>query len=245
MQVTAINKEVESVGVRVWIQDAYKIYKNAKVSFTLFAIISTIIGAIPLIGAFMLPLFTAKYAEIASKLEKEEEISFAEFFIGLFSRKSIMIIGVFHLIVYLIAMAIKFVLTKGQDPTTITGDVLALVFTLVAILIIFCFILAFWLSPIICLKNDDTKAFSALVLSLKAFIRYSGKIIKYGFLLMFIGGIAVGVLAGIAVALQHMGYTILAFIPGSLGIIFILVWMPVLHLSAYFIYKSLFLTYNE
>lgn len=245
MQVTAINKDVESVGVKVWLKDAYNIYKVAKVPFSFFAIISTVIGVIPLIGAFMLPTFTAKYAEIAAKIEKDEEISFVEFFVGIFSRKSIIMIGVFHIIAYAIAMGIKFILTKGNDPTTITGDIIELLFTLLAIIFVFIFALAFWLSPVICLKNDDIKALPALLLSLKVFLKYFGKIISYGFLIMIVGGGIVAILAGLATLFQHMGYTVLAIIPGILGITFILVWVPVLHLSAYFIYKSLFLTYNE
>lgn len=133
---------------------------------------------------------------------------------------------------------------NGAEPTTI-GNFLDILCISIIIIVVLIIVLAFWFAPIVCLKNPDVSALNGLRLSLKAFFSYFKKIIIWAIWMFIGGGIVVGTLIFITSWLQNAEHYIFADVSGILGIIFILVWMPVLHLGAYYMYKSLFLTYNE
>lgn len=245
MRVTAINKDVPAVAARSWIKDSLVIYSKSKFYFSLFSIFSTIIIVIPILGAFMVPIFTAKYAEIAIKIEKDQEFSFVEFFYGLFTNKTILKIGGFHMVFYIIATTLQIILQKTSDPTSISSEVIEIFCILVGLFIVLIFLLVFWLSPIICLRNSEVNAINALNLSFKACVVHRNKIIIWGVLVFILGGAVLEYLYNLAMSFQQSGSALLAALSGTIGIAIALVWAPVMHLSAYYVYKSLFLNYNE
>ena len=177
MQVTAISNKVPAKAIRLWLKSALTSYKTAKLQFSFFSVVTIIVGVIPLLGAFMLPLFTAKYADIASKIEQNVIPGFGDFFKGLFAKKSILIIGVLHALFYIVILFIKLAFTADMTPSTPIGMMMEIIFTIFAIILIMILILAFWLAPIICLKNSEITVIESLVFSVKSFFMHIGKIL--------------------------------------------------------------------
>lgn len=245
MQTTAINKGVPVKAQNSWITDSFSTYMGAKFYFSLFGVLTTLMGLIPFLGAFMLPFFVAKYADIATRVEKQEELPFVLFFEGLFAKKSIIIIGVLHLIFYAIVMLFNMLLNKNVAESTLLGNILDILCISIIIILVLIIVLAFWLAPIICFKNPDVSALAGLRLSLKAFFCYFNKIIMWAIWMFVGGGVIVGIFIFISSWLLNAEHYVFADVSGILGVLFILVWMPILHLGAYYMYKSLFLTYNE
>ncbi|HLX52390.1 MAG TPA: hypothetical protein VKR58_00515, partial [Aquella sp.] len=77
-----VRKNLELKASWEWIKSSFYIFRECPVQFILLSILSIFVGLLPLFGAFMAPLFTARFAHIASRVENREKIEISSMFNG-------------------------------------------------------------------------------------------------------------------------------------------------------------------
>lgn len=211
-----INKNVELKASFEWIKASFNIFREAPLQFIVLAIFSTLIGLMPLFGSFMSPIFTAKFAGIAAKIEANNTVEFSSIFDDLFMNKTIINLGFINLCIGAAVFIAQYLIENKLGGTTLLaakGPLLLLLFFIPVLLIQ----MAMWLAPIICLYDPTIKVLDAMLLSFNTSLYNVATLFLYGLL---------------AVA-----FTILSVLPLGLGL---LIWLPVTNITTYFIYKSMF-----
>ena len=212
-----INKDVELKSSFEWIKNGFKIFREAPLQFITLALISALLGMLPLLGAFMAPVLTARFATLAAAVESHRLIKFSELFDDLFAHKTVRTLALINFWVSGGLLLLQYLLNKsglGSDFATLKGQEIMLLLLVPALLMQ----MAIWLSPIICLYDNTITAWGAMKLS---FMACSYNIVT---LLLY------SVLA--------VAFTLLSILPVGLGL---LIWLPTVNISYYFIYKSVFI----
>ncbi len=213
-----INRTVELKASIEWLKSSFTTLREKPLQFIVLGIFSTLIGMMPIFGAFMGPLFTARFACLTQKVENNEPILFSTLFNDFFVNKTVVKLALVNLLIttgffviqYLVVGVLK---QRGIDESS-PGSIVMLICYILPVLVLQ---LAMWLSPIICLYNENITPFQAMWLSLKATAFNVATMFIYAILVIF--------------------FTLLALIPLGLGL---LIWVPMLNIVTYFIYKSLF-----
>ncbi len=213
-----INRNIELRSGIEWIKASFIILRERPVQFVVLGLFSTFISLIPLLGAFMQPLFTARFASLAASVERGDAVHFSTIFDDFFANKIIFRLAFLNfclntflfILQYLVNSSLK---AKGADLSTYSTNI-SLVFFIPIILLQ----LALWLSPIICLYNQDIQPLHAMWLSIKACSFNVVTLLLYSLIAIF--------------------FTLLAVLPFGLGL---LIWLPMLNIITYFIYKSMYI----
>lgn len=216
----AINRNVDLKASFEWIKLSFCTFRERPLQFMVLGILSSLLGFIPLFGAFISPIFTAKFATLAAKVEHNQEIKFSSLLDDMFNNKIVLRLAFLSFcldtIIYLGQYLVENIL-RQHGVSGIEGQSILLLFLLPMMVLQ----LAMWLSPIICLYNEDIEPKSAMWLSIKAGLYNVPTLILYS-LLVFV-------------------FTLLAILPIGLGL---LIWLPILNIAAYYIYKHLFIPLN-
>lgn len=214
----SINRKVELKSSIEWIKSSFNTFREKPLQFMVLAIFSTFIGLMPVFGALMTPLFIAKFAKITQKIENGEEVLFSTLFDGLFSDKLVVRLAFLNFFINTIIFVFQYLVenilrSRGIDVSK-PGSIVVLIFFIPVIILQ----ISMWLSPLICLNNEDVTPLRAMWLSLKVF--------GYNIVTLFIYSVLV------------IFFTLLAILPLGLGL---LIWLPMLNIVIYYIYKSLFI----
>ena len=214
----SIHRKVELKSSIEWIKSSFNTFREKPLQFMVLAIFSTFIGLMPVFGALMTPLFIAKFAKITQKIENGEEVLFSTLFDGLFSDKLVVRLAFLNFFINTIIFVFQYLVenilrSRGIDVSK-PGSIVVLIFFIPVIILQ----ISMWLSPLICLNNEDVTPLRAMWLSLKVF--------GYNIVTFFIYSVLV------------IFFTLLAILPLGLGL---LIWLPMLNIVIYYIYKSLFI----
>lgn len=213
-----INRTVELKSALEWIKSSFSTLREKPLQFIVLGIFSTLISLMPAFGAFMAPIFVAKYARLTAQIENNEEVLFSSIFDDLFSNKTVVRLAFVNFCINSLILFGQYFVEgyfkeHGMDVTTPGFAGMVLLFIPVLLLQA-----SMWLSPLICLYNEEVSPFQAMWLSLKASGLNIALLLLYTLFVIF--------------------FTILAILPLGLGL---LVWLPMLNIVTYFIYKSLFI----
>ena len=215
MSSLSINKNVELKSGIEWIKASFYILRENPLQFIVLGIFSTIISLMPVFGAFMTPLFIGKFAGLTAKVEQHEAIPFSSIFNGLFNNKTLVRLAFLNFCINTIILTLQYVvetiLKQRNIEVGTLGNGIMIAFLIPVILLQ----IAMWLSPVICLYNEDIRPLQAMLLSIK--------VCFYNLATLFLYSLMVIV------------FTIVAIIPVGLGL---LIWLPMLNIVTYFIYKS-------
>jgi uncharacterized membrane protein len=170
---------------------------------------------LPLLGAFVAPLFTARFASIASRVEAGEKITMATLFSGFFANLTLVRLGFFNFTLSTIFIICQYFIElyfKSKGQSAAFGQTFSMLVFLVPLLILQ---VAMWVSPIICLNYPETRPVAAMVMSIKVGLFNVATLILYSLLIL--------------------AFTLLAILPVGLGLF---IWIPVMNIAAYYVYKS-------
>lgn len=210
MSSLSIRDDVELNSCWEWIKSSFYVFREHPVHFIILSIVAVLFGIIPLFGAFMAPIFLARFALLANRTESGETIQISSLFTGLFANITLVRLSFLYFSLYaiiFIGQHFADIYLKGMPH-----GIIVMLF-IVPLLILQ---MAMWISPIICLENPDIRPASAMGLSIKA------GLYNVSVLLLF--------------ALLIVGFTVLAILPVGLGL---LVWVPVYYISSYYVYRSI------
>jgi hypothetical protein len=214
-----INRTVELKSSIEWIKSSFSTLREKPLQFIVLGIFSTLIGLLPIFGAFMGPLFIARFARLTQKVENNEPILFSTLFDDFFANKMVVKLAFVNFFItsaiFIAQYFVEGVLKQRGIDVSSPGSIIMLIFFLPVLLLQ----VAMWLSPLICLYNEDITPFQAMWLSIKATGFNIATMLIYTVLVIF--------------------FTLLAIIPLGLGL---LIWLPMLNIVTYFIYKSLFIS---
>lgn len=211
-----INRNVDLKASLEWIKLSFIIFREKPLQFILLGLVNFFMGWLPLFGAFMSPLFIARFAELVEKVERNEDVKVSDIFKNLFIHRTVVSLAFINFSLYAVIFIaqniLESILNKYGIENRITRfEIMSLFFIPVIILQ-----MAMWLAPIICLYNE-IKPFSAMYLSIKAGLYNIQTLLMYAILIL--------------------GFTALAIIPIGLGLI---VWLPILNITNYFVYCYMF-----
>ena len=153
MENLIINKNIEAKASFEWIKSGFYCFREQPLHFILLSIIFIGIGLLPLFSAFMSPLFTARFAAIAKKIESGERIKVSELFNNFFANATLVRLA-------FLSFLFSALIMTGMS---LVGKELAFVFLLPFAVLL----LGLWLSPIICLNNPDISPLPAMWLSIQ------------------------------------------------------------------------------
>jgi uncharacterized membrane protein len=200
-----------------WIKNAFYTFRESPIHFILLSVLSTLAGFLPLFGAFMGPLFIARFAHIAKKVESGQKITLAILFSDFFSNITLVRLGFLNFTLstiillgqYFIEMYVK---NLGYDVTN--AQIISLITFVLPLLILQ---ISMWIAPIICLNHPEIRPVKAMIISIKIGL--------YNFITL------------ICYTLLAMVFTILAVLPLGLGLF---VWIPIMSISSFYVYKTIF-----
>ncbi len=216
-----INKNLEFKTSFEWIKQSFYIFREKPVHFIVLGIFNLLIGLLPLLGSFMSPLLLARFARLTMMVENGQPISFSDVFEDIFANKTVLRLAFLNFCLNGIILMIQLFYENNTGHSLISGGSSLLI--IMAMLIpLFILQIAMWLSPIICLNNPDIQPIKAMLLSLQASLYNVPTFIFYSLLLIV--------------------FTLLALLPLFLGL---LIWLPIVNISCYFIYKSVILVNNS
>lgn len=165
----------------------------------------------------MSPLLIARFALLAQKIENQEDIKFSTIFDQLFANITLVRLSFFNFtitaIIFIAQYLFEHVIFKNNH--SLPADLLHKVIVSISLIPLLILQIAMWLAPIICLNYPEIKPSSAMSLSIKASAYNISTFIVYTLLLVV--------------------FTILAILPLGLGLF---VWVPVLNITSYYIYKT-------
>lgn len=211
-----LNTKVEFKSSYEWLHNGFRIFREAPIQFIILTIFSGLLSFAPVLGAFLAPFFTARFAILANAIECGQKIRIGDIFTEIFSNRKLVQLAYMNVLFGLIIMLGEHY--AGGESLLIDLSINGILF-LFSILIIQTF---FWLSPIICEYNRDIKIIDAMLLSFKASLYNAGTMILYAIIIV--------------------AFTILSIIPVGLGFFILL---PVINISNYFIYKNVFIIRNS
>lgn len=211
----AVRKNLELKASWEWIKSAFYIFRECPVQFILLSILSIVVGLLPLFGAFMAPLFTARFAWMANMVENGEKIEISSMFKDLFTNVTLIRLSFLSFslnAVFLIGQYLVGLYFKNNAQTVNFGQDFAILIFLLPILILQ---IAMWISPIICQNYPEIRPVTAMGLSLKVGLYNVSTFLLYSILVIV--------------------FTLLALLPVGLGLF---VWVPVLNIASYYVYKT-------
>ncbi len=214
-----INRSVELKSSLEWIKASFTIFREKPLQFMVLGFFSTLVSLLPLLGAFMAPLFLVRFAVITQKIEQNEPVLFSAIFDDFFANHQVIRLAFVNLTITLIIFVLQYILEykfklNGMNLKSSPLSPLNLIFFIPSLILQ----MALWLSPLICLFNPNIEPLSAMVMSIKACGFNIVTLLVYSILIIF--------------------FTIIAILPIGLGL---LVWLPMMSIITYFIYRSVFI----
>lgn len=210
-----IKKNVELKAALEWIRLSFFTFRELPIHFILLSILSVLVGILPLFGTFMAPLFTARFANIANRVENGEKIQIAMLFGGFFANTTLVRLGFLNFTlntIFLIGQYFIEMYIKSTGYLVGAGQTLSVMILLVPILILQ---IAMWISPVICLYNPEIRPITAMGMSIKVGMYNVATLILYSLLVLV--------------------FTLLSILPVGLGLF---IWIPVLNIISYYVYKT-------
>ena len=200
-----------------WIRSSFFIFREKPLQFIVLGISAVIAGILPFLGAFMTPLFVAKFAILTRKVEKKQTVLFSSIFEGFFANRVVIKLAFINFLINATILCVQYLIEpnlKDIDKIDVTSPhsiTVLLLFVPIILLQI-----SMWLSPLICLFHNNISPFQAMWLSFKACSFNIVTLLLYSLLVII--------------------FTLIAILPLCLGL---LIWVPMLNIIVYFIYKSL------
>lgn len=218
MTTITVNKNLELKSGLEWVKQSFFTFRERPLQFIILALFTTLISFLPLVGAFISPLLVARFAAMAEKVEHQEAVRVSMLFDGLFANRTIVRLGFLsfclNAIISIAHALTEFYLRKNGFEIGSQINSITLIFIIPTLILGY----AMWLSPVICLYHPDIHPKSAMWLSIKAGLYNIPTILCYSIIILVL--------------------TILAILPVGLGL---LIWLPILNIAVYHIYKSIFL----
>ncbi|MBP9742485.1 MAG: hypothetical protein KBD37_03910 [Burkholderiales bacterium] len=213
-----INRNVEIKASAEWLKSSFSIFREKPIQFIVLGLINILIGLIPGLGAFLAPLFTAQFAQLTLKIEKRHPVLMSNTFENFFANKKVLYLGLINLCATTLLFTLQYIMhdhlgDATSNPLAIQINPISLAYLIPMIILQ----MSLWLSPLICLYNEDITPLQAMWLSIKACGFNIITLLIYSLLVIF--------------------FTILAIIPFGIGLI---IWLPIMDIVVYFIYKTLF-----
>lgn len=223
MSLLVLNKNVGLKAGLEWVKNGFYTFREQALQFILLGILATFSNFLPLWGAFISPIFIAHFARLSYKVNKGETLKFSETFKGFLENKLVV-----HLAFISFCLNSIIFFTQYFTEHKLLGSHYIMVGNL-SINLLFIFLaplfllqMALWLSPVICLFHPEIDPFKAMGLSIKAGFYNIPTLLLY--------------------LLIVITFTIIAIIPLGLGLV---VWMPILNIIPYYIYKDMFIISNS
>jgi uncharacterized membrane protein len=221
MENIALNKEVELKASLEWIKKSFYTFREQPLQFIVLGIIGTLSSIVPLWGAFISPIFTAHFALLTDKLHQGKFTKFTEIFKGFFDKPLVIRLAFlsfcFNASIFLLQYLIENKVLQNNQSNYLEIGSFSISWLLLFLFPVLLLQMALWLSPVICLKHPEIKPLRAMWLSIKVGFYNVPTLLLY-FLIV-------------------LTFTILAIIPIGLGL---LIWMPILNITSFYIYKSAF-----
>lgn len=210
-----VKKNIELKSSWIWIKSAFYTFRESPIHFMILSIIGIVTSILPLFGAFIAPLITARVANLAQRVNAGEKIQISTLFDGFFANATVVRLGFLNFMLNAIIfigqyLAVTYLKSKGSAENI--GLSLA---TLAFLLPLLFLQIAMWISPIICLNYPKISPVAAMNLSLQAGLYNITTLLLY--------------------ALLVLGFTLLALLPVGLGLF---IWLPVLNITSYYVYKT-------
>jgi hypothetical protein len=211
----AVRNNLELKASWEWIRSAFYIFREYPIQFILLSVLSILVGLLPLFGAFMATLFTARFASIVKGIENGEKIEMSSLFKDFFANLMVVRLSFLNFAINAVFLIGQYLigLYFGDNGQSVNfgKDFIILLFLLPLLVLQ----IAMWISPIICLNYPDTKPVTAMWMSIKIGLYNVSTFLLYSLLVLV--------------------FTILAILPLGLGLF---VWVPVLNIASYYVYKS-------
>ncbi len=214
----SINRRVELKSGIEWIKSSFITLRESPLQFIILGVCSTLISLMPALGAFMAPLFLAKFASLTVMVERRETIRLSSIFDGFFTNKTVLRLAFLNFCLNTLLLIVQYIVESGLKSYGIDLAAQSTSIMLAFFIPILLLQVALWLSPVICFFHPDIQPLQAMWLSIKACCFNVVTLFLYSLLVLF--------------------FTILAIVPLGLGL---LIWLPMLNIVTYFIYKSMFI----
>ena len=88
-----INRNIELKASLEWIKLSFIIFREKPLQFILLGLVNFLMGLLPLFGAFISPLFIARFAQLTEKVQHNEDIKVSSIFKNLFINKKIQVLN--------------------------------------------------------------------------------------------------------------------------------------------------------
>ena len=160
----------------------------------------------------------ARFARLSQQVENSQPVLFSTIFDDFFANRTVVRLAFINLMitsaVFIAQYLVEGVLKQRGIDVSAPGSVVMLIFFIPVMLLQ----ISMWLSPLICLYNPELTPLQAMWLSLKAACLNIATMLIYSILVLF--------------------FTLLAILPLGIGLF---IWLPMLNIVTYFIYKNLFI----
>lgn len=215
MQKIVLNRKVELKASFEWLKSGFRIFRESPVQFIFLTIIGTTLSFLPLLGSFLSPLITARFALLTSTIESNQKIKMSDIFVNFFQNRVLLQLAYINILFGAAIMLIEHYVMDSSIMLTFSLKTIAFLLV-VAIIQTF-----FWVSPIICEYHREIKVWEAMLLSFEASM--------YNVAVMFLYVLLIVAFSLLCIATLGVGLFVL---------------IPVINVSNYFIYKSFFVLEN-
>lgn len=220
----------------LWLKQGFITFREKPLQFIILQLIAYTLTLLPFLGPFLAPLFMSRFAFCANKIEKHERLLLKDVFKDLFSNGLVLRLAFINFCLSTVLLLLGQYLLKIEytDPNILLSS-LFLILLASSILILS---MSMWLSPALCLFNDNIEPKSAMWLSIK--------VCFYNILLFFAFSIIVG---GITLAIGIPLFLLMfkvwdnAYLVTPVFIIVYIIsnlWFTILNITSYYVYKMVF-----
>ena len=225
-----------------WVKQAFVMFREKPLQFLILEIITSALSLLPFLGAFLGPLLVARFMHCANKVENHESLQMGEMFKNLLSNRLVVRLAFLNFCLNAIILLAQYFIDSqfGTAVESIKPSLIVMLLSIPTLLLT----LSMWLSPAICQFNEDVEPKSALWLSLKVCFYNMLVLLAFSVLISGISLVIVLPLFLLLLKIWDLFHSMFIIIPiGIICYVIIIVWLAMLNISTYCIYKSVYTRY--
>jgi hypothetical protein len=235
MQNLAIRNQLKLGYSLLWLKHGFITFREKPIQFFVLEIITSILTFLPFIGAFLGPLLIGRFMDCVDKVDRHQELKMSELLRGIFNNKLLLRLSMLNFSLNAIILLIQYFIDGNTSGGLLNSTLLITMLIIPSIMLT----MSMWLSPAICLFNNDVEPKQAMWLSIKSCFYNLPLLLAFSILIAAISLLVTLPLFYLWLTAWDNTHSWFLIIPLSAVVYIIcMVWFAILNITTYLVYRT-------
>ncbi len=237
----AINTNLPLKSTQSWLHLSLIIFKNNYLPFLLLQMIISVCIFLPFMSMFLVPLLIGKFILCTQKIVDKKPLYIQFILTKLFNNYFLTKLAFIAFCLNLVILLSQYLIQNKFFATLALDSAIYSYLTVLLIIPTLILNLSLWLSPAICVLNNDIAPKDAMLISLKASFKNICPLLIYMLTIIIVTLIIATPIIAINLWLWSYFHNLWLLIPFAvIGYTLLMCWGAILNISTYFIYQNIF-----